>query len=191
MDELLGPKKTIKVSNKIQRRATWRRRDPPTLSGFVCKQVTSERESGFAGRGRRWGWPSRNAFSCQTFLFMPPSLTQGGHWRGGRREAVPADTHIKRHFYLSLIKTPSTTPPGKSARYVFCWRADRKPCNLKELHSWLQCLSCGVWKLPAELHLPLIFKSGGGVGTRPVTSVCSCRRPWEHMMVQLSHYIQL
>lgn len=36
------------------------------------------------------------------------------------------------------LKTPSTTPPGKSALYAFCWHEDRKPCNLKEkknLHS--------------------------------------------------------
>lgn len=98
-------------------------RDSLTLGEFLCKQ-TNERDSEFSERGRRWRWPCRKAFSCQTFLLLQSSLTQSRTVGGDGAECFRTHSEIT---FLSLPgekkkkkKThPSTTPLGKSALHAF------------------------------------------------------------------------
>ena len=94
----------------------------------------------------------QNAFSCQTFLWVLPSLTQTRTVSAGRTQ--------RGRFYLSWKKT-SSTMAGKSILRAFWCCEDRTPCNLKKkLHSWLQCLSCGVRRsYLLSSTSPLIFNS--------------------------------
>lgn len=103
MSTTLGPK-TIKVSNKIRRWQTWAtqlRWDPLTLWELLCKQMTNEREWLYR-ESEAMRTTCRNAFSCQTSLLLPPSLTR--ERTIGEMVLSPAGRTQRRHFYLSLKK---------------------------------------------------------------------------------------
>lgn len=92
----------------------------------------------------------QNAFSCQTFLWVLPSLTQTRTVSAGRTQ--------RGRFYLSWKKT-SSTMAGKSILRAFWCCEDRTPCNLKkncthDYSAWaVVCAEVTCWAPPPPWYL--------------------------------------